>query len=82
MELHPRAGTDLTPDHDGPPDAIRNDSRVIAAYPGRDDEANERIDEQPVQLPDLSDDLSSTNSPTRLNREAAAVATAGDGGRL
>ena len=42
MELHPRAGTDLTPDHDGPPDAIRNDSRVIAAYPGRDDEAKLR----------------------------------------
>ena len=59
---------------DGPPDAIRNDPRVIEAYLGRDEDddadAAYRIDEEPVHLPDLSGDLSSLDSPTEMDREA------------
>ena len=54
---------------DGPPDAIRNDPRVIEAYLGRDDDA-ELTNEQPVHLPDLSGDFPGLGSPTRLDIEA------------
>ncbi len=62
---------------DGPPDAIRNDPRVIEAYLGRDEDEDDadhddadRIEEEPVHLPDLSGDLSSLDSPTQMDREA------------
>ncbi len=62
---------------DGPPDAIRNDPRVIEAYLGRDeDDARDnhddadRMEGEPVHLPDLSGNLSSLDSPTQMDREA------------
>ncbi len=53
---------------DGPPDAIRNDPRVIEAYLGRDED--ELTSEAPVHLPDLSGDFPELGSPTRLDMEA------------
>ena len=57
---------------DGPPDAIRNDPRVIEAYLGRDEDANDLAEDDgpPVHLPDLSGDFPSLGSPTRMDGEA------------
>ena len=54
---------------DGPPEAIRNDPRVIEAYLGREED-DDLADEQPVHLPDLSGDLPQRGSQTTLDIEA------------
>jgi branched-chain amino acid transport system ATP-binding protein len=57
---------------EGPPDAVRNDPRVIEAYLGRDDDEipDELTHEQPVHLPDLSGKFPGLDSATSIDGEA------------